>query len=69
MKRRIWNRKLAWTTYKPFSLSESLPLKTEEGTRNKGIQAAISGRKKKKNGEGPGYAEGTTLSIPQGLGS
>lgn len=50
MKRRIWNRKLAWTTYKPFSLSESLPLKTEEGTRSKGIQAAIRGRKKKKTG-------------------
>lgn len=50
MKQRIWNRKLAWTTHKSFSQSESLPWKTEEGTRSKGIQAAIRGRKKKKTG-------------------
>lgn len=73
MKQRIWNRKLAWTTHKPFSQSESLPLKTEEGTQSKEIQAAIRGQKKqtkkKKTSEGPGYTEGATLSIPQGLGS
>lgn len=50
MKRRIWNRKMAWTTHKPFSQSESLPLKIEEGTRSKGIQAVIRGQKKKKTG-------------------